>query len=237
MLDVFICDEDTGVTEYLKNLLLDNADDNIRVVTKHNSAELLAMIEINERIPDVLVMDIRLEKNNGIETVKLLQRLYPKIKVIYITGFVKYATAIFETEPSGFLLKPIKDTEFLQITKKVFDRVRDEKKNSILIKRNGSEVRLYRSDIVYAESHGRQVFIHNASGGIDVIYEKIDDLHKQLGASFVRSHKSYLINMKYIVRRINKEFYLSNGIVLPISKPNLKEATSRFIAFLGDIEE
>lgn len=237
MLDVFICDEDTGVTEYLKNLLLDNADDNIRVVTKHNSAELLAMIEINERIPDVLVMDIRLEKNNGIETVKLLQRLYPKIKVIYITGFVKFATAIFETEPSGFLLKPINDTEFLQITKKVFDRVRDEKKNSILIKRNGSEVRLYRSDIVYAESHGRQVFIHNASGGIDVIYEKIDDLHKQLGASFVRSHKSYLINMKYIVRRINKEFYLSNGIVLPISKPNLKEATSRFIAFLGDIEE
>ncbi len=237
MIDVFICDEDTAVAENLKNLIPEHSDYDVRVVTKRNEAELLGLIEINERIPDVLIMDIRPGERTGIDVVKSLQRLYPEIKVIYITGFINFATAIFETEPSGFLLKPIKEEQFLYIMEKVFGQVNKEKKNSILIKRNGTEVRLYRSDIVYVESHGRQVFIHNADGGVDVIYEKIDVLQEQLGASFVRSHKSFLINMKYIVRRINKEFFLANGIVLPISKPKLKEVSSRFVAFLGDIDE
>ena len=66
------------------------------------------------------------------------------------------------------------------------------------------------------------------------VYEKMDIMQDQLGSNFVRSHKSFLINMKYIVERNNQEFYLSNGSVLPISKPNLKEAKMKFIAYLGD---
>lgn len=237
MLDVFICDEDAAVAEHLKKLVSGYAEYDTKVVITSNEAELLGLVEINERIPDVLIMDIRPGEKNGIDTVKLLQQHYPEIKVIYITGFINFATAIFETEPSGFLTKPLKEEEFLHILEKVSGQVRKKKENSILIRRNGTEIRLFRSDIVYAESRGRQVFIHNADGGVDVIYEKIDVLQEQLGASFVRSHKSFLINMKYIVRRTNKEFFLTNGIVLPISKPNLKDASARFVAFFGDICE
>ncbi len=236
MLDVFICDKDINVTALLRNLIQKSTDD-VRIVIKNSSMELLRFIEINDRIPDVLIMDIGNEESNSIDVVKSLQKIHPWIRVIYITDFICFATAIFETEPSYFLTKPLQETEMLRAIEKVFNRAKAEKKNSVLIKRNGAEIRLYHNDILYAESHGRQIFIHSIDGGIDVIYEKIDILHNQLGASFVRSHKSFLINMKYIKKRINKEFFLTNGIVLPISKPNLKEASSRFVAYCGDIRE
>ena len=87
---------------------------------------------------------------------------------------------------------------------------------------------------MYLESQGRKLVIYLADGKKIEIYEKMDAIHEQLGGSFIRSHKSFLINMKYITERTNKEFYLSDGKVLPISKPNLKEAKIKFISYLGE---
>ena len=62
----------------------------------------------------------------------------------------------------------------------------------------------------------------------------MDAMQERLGASFIRSHKSFLINMKYITERTNKEFYLLDGKALPISKPNLKDAKIKFVSYLGE---
>ena len=103
-----------------------------------------------------------------------------------------------------------------------------------MIKTNGSEVLIYRREIIYVESQGRKLVFHINNGHEIGVYEKMDAIQEQLGSTFVRSHKSFLINMKYIVERNNQGFCLSNGSVLPISKPNLKEAKMKFIAYLGE---
>ena len=117
---------------------------------------------------------------------------------------------------------------------KVSKEIEFENNDSFIIKTNGSEMKLYRREILYVESQGRKLNLHTISGKRTEIYEKMDAIQEVLGATFVRSHKSYLINMKYIIERTNQEFCLTNGEVLPISKPNLKEAKMKFISYLGD---
>lgn len=234
MLEIFACDDDKNITEFLKFFIMKHFGDDYKVVTMNCCRELIGMIEINEHVPDILIMDINLQDGNGIETVRHLQERHPNLRVIYLTGIINYATAIFETNPAYFLVKPINENQLIDAITKVSKDIEFDKSDSIVVKTNGSEIILYRRDIVYVESQGRKLVLHMSDSKKNEIYEKMDTMQKQLGATFIRSHKSFLINMKYIVERTNKEFYLSDGTVLPISKPNLKEAKIKFISYLGE---
>ncbi len=236
MFDIFVCDDDINITNFIKFFIMKHFGDSYKVVTMNSSQELIGMVEMNERVPDILIMDIVLKDGNGIETVKYLQKHHPKLKVIYLTGIINYATSIFETNPAYFLVKPINENSMIDAIKKVSQEIEFEKSDSIVIKTNGSEIILYRKEIMYVESQGRKLEIFMADGNRIEIYEKMDILQTRLGRAFIRSHKSFLINMKYINERTNKEFYLSNGKVLPISKPNLKAAKLKFISYLGECQ-
>lgn len=234
MFEIFVCDDDINITEFLKFFIMKHFGDEYKVVTMNRCQELIGMIEINERVPDILIMDINLKDGNGIETVKRLQKNHSKLKVIYLTGIINYATAIFETNPAYFLVKPINENNLIDAITKVSKEIEFDKSDSIVIKTNGSEIILYRREIMYVESQGRKLVLYMSDGKKNEIYEKMDIIQEQLGATFIRSHKSFLINMKYITERTNKEFYLSDGKVLPISKPNLKDAKIKFISYLGE---
>ena len=56
-------------------------------------------------------------------------------------------------------------------------------------------------------------------------------MQERLGSSFIRCHKSYLVNIKYISERVNQEFLLINGAKIPISKTKLKEVREWFTEY------
>ncbi len=234
MLDIFVCDDDLNITEFLKFFIMKYFGDDYHVITMNQCQKLIGMIEIAGHVPDILIMDINLKDGNGIETVKLLQGKHPKIKVIYLTGIIQYATPIFATNPAYFLVKPINENQLCDAITKVSRDIEMERDDTIVLKTNGSEMILYKKEIMYMESQGRKLILHMQDGSENVIYEKMDVFQEKLGKPFVRSHKSFLINMRYIRERTNKEFYLLNGTVLPISKTNLKDAKVKFILYLGE---
>lgn len=234
MFEIFVCDDDVNITEFLKFFIMKHFGNAYCVVTMNKCRELIGMIEMNERIPDILIMDINLKDGNGIETVKLLQKEHPKLKVIYLTGTINYATSIFETNPAYFLTKPIIEDKLCTALEKVSKEIEIDRNDSFVVKTNGSEIILYRREIVYVESQGRKLILYMLNGKKTEIYEKMDVLQEMLGSTFVRSHKSFLINMKYITERANRVFCLTDGKVLPISKQNLKEAKIKFISYLGE---
>lgn len=233
MFEIFICDDDVNITEFLKFFIMKHFGEDYRIVTMHRCQELIGMIEINGRIPDVLIMDINLKDGNGIEAIKTLQESHPSLKVIYLTGNINYATAIFETKPVYFLTKPIDEEKLYAALEKGIKQIEFDRNDSIVVKTNGSENILYRRNILYVESQGRRLVLYMVDGKRFEIYEKMDVLQELLGKSFVRSHKSFLINMKYIVGRTNKEFCLSDGKIIPISRSNFNEAKNRFLSYLG----
>lgn len=234
MIDVFVCDDDVNITDFLKFFIMKHFGADYKVVTMNSCQELIGMIEFNEHVPDILIMDINLKDGNGIETIKHLQNHHPTLKVIYLTGVINYATEIFETTPAYFLVKPINENQLKDAITKVSKGIEFEKNDSVVIKTNGSETKIYRRDILYVESSGRKLTLYMTDCKTVQIYEKMDDFQETLGAGFVRSHKSFLVNMKHITERTNKEFFLENGTVIPISKSNLKDVKIKFISYLGE---
>lgn len=56
---------------------------------------------------DIAFLDINLEESSGLELTRSLQRLYPRINIIFCTGYSEYALEAWEMYCSGYLMKPV----------------------------------------------------------------------------------------------------------------------------------
>lgn len=71
-----------------------------------NGTEALAFAREKERL-DVAFCDIEMKKMNGLTLGDELLKLFPKLNLIYTTGFSEYAVDAIGMRCSGYILKPI----------------------------------------------------------------------------------------------------------------------------------
>ncbi len=80
---VFIVDDQAIIKESLQQVL--NARDDIMVVGSSDcSSDLYSVMETLR--PDVVLMDIRLKEENGIEATRRIKLIYPDCRVIMLSG-------------------------------------------------------------------------------------------------------------------------------------------------------
>ena len=105
MINIVLADDHKIMIEGLRSFISHNED--IMVLgTAGNGEELLKLMEKSAKV-DVAVLDIEMEKLNGVETTKILQREYPGTKVL-ILSMHKEKQLIMELMKlgiSGYLLK------------------------------------------------------------------------------------------------------------------------------------
>ena len=72
--------------------------------------------------PDVVVMDIRMPKLNGIEATKQIKQQYPSIAVLILTAFDtdQYIFALLEAGAAGYLLKGVHAYELIDAIRAVY---------------------------------------------------------------------------------------------------------------------
>lgn len=56
---------------------------------------------------DIAFLDIDMRIINGLEMAKVLQKIYPKINIIFVTGYAEYALDAFQLYASAYLTKPV----------------------------------------------------------------------------------------------------------------------------------
>ncbi|MDD3225215.1 MAG: response regulator transcription factor [Clostridium sp.] len=115
MIRVMISDDQAIVREGLKKIL--SLDNEIEVVSEaSNGYEVLE--NLNKHIVDVILMDVRMPKMNGIKTSNIVKKNYPNIKIIILTTFNE-DEYIFDGINSGINGYLLKDSEIDYIIKSI----------------------------------------------------------------------------------------------------------------------
>jgi len=72
--------------------------------------------------PDVVVMDIRMPKLNGIEATRQIKTMFPNIAVLVLTAYDsdQYIFALLEAGAAGYLLKGIRTHELIDAIRAVY---------------------------------------------------------------------------------------------------------------------
>ncbi|NOQ72195.1 MAG: response regulator [Crocinitomix sp.] len=122
-ISIGIVDDDALIVNLLKNFLDGQEDMDVRL-TASNGKDCLQKLKELDAVPEILLMDLKMDEMNGIETTQVLKKEYPNIKTIIISSHYKVSFMGFmlKTGVSAFAPKGISTKDLLLMIKEVKQR-------------------------------------------------------------------------------------------------------------------
>lgn len=182
---------------------------------------------------DVIFLDIKMAKISGIELSNIIREKNKDVDIVFVTGFFKYALHGYRVGALQYLIKPIKISDLYLCLNKVQDRINDKSEVSILIIETTKKIiKLKCNEIHYCIMFSPYIDIHTSSGKI-TLRKKISEIEELLPSEyFVRCHRSYIVNLKYIKLILKNHVLLEGDIEIPISRGKYKEINDAFINYI-----
>lgn len=191
---------------------------------------------IQQHQPDLIFLDIQMPKINGFEMLELVDE---KPSVIFATAFDEYAIKAFDTHAVDYLLKPFSQERFNKAIEKwqqqqpapknnlnelLDTAAQSPAQNNRIVVKNGSKIKIIPAhDIWYLEAADDYVKIYTQEGYF--LKNKTMGFFEQSldAAQFVRSHRSYILNIQQITRidpyeKDNHIAILKSGAKVPVSR-------------------
>ena len=196
------------------------------VVVLASVAELERLLVRDQ--PDILCINIELGAGeNGIQAVRRLLPLETTTQVVYTTASGSYHAAAYATHHAGFLVKPVTSAQVQQalqsaVQELFLQRDRLRRTRPLCLKHAGALYLVSPQDIVYAESHGRTLTVHVANKAADAesitVAMTLEQLKHALPDTFAQCHKSFLVNLAYVVKFAEDGITLKTGALVPVSQ-------------------
>ena len=119
MIKVLIADDQELIRQSLQIVLNSKQDIEVSDVAA-NGQEVIQCIRKNK--PDIILMDIRMPKMDGVQCTKIIKENYPQIKIIILTTFDddEYVFNALKYGASGYLLKGVSMGELSDAIRTVY---------------------------------------------------------------------------------------------------------------------
>lgn len=184
---------------------------------------------------EIIITEIGVEEENGIGAAKQVKELFGDVKMICMASTLENTEDIFEADPVYLLVKPIKREKLYEAVDRAIEQLEESEAASVTLISKSFIARVKTEDIYYVESERRILTVHCKEEDIKVNM-KLSDMEEQLPEYFLRVHQSYLVNMKQIRFFSSKGAELTDGSVIPVSRPRYAKTKEDFLLFLGEKE-
>ncbi|WP_428741674.1 LytR/AlgR family response regulator transcription factor [Tenacibaculum sp.] len=227
-LKVIVVDDEELARKRLENLIKEVSQFEL-VAQCQNGEDAIEKIE--SLLPDLIYLDIKLKDMSGFEILNKVKIPVAPI-IIFVTAYDKFAIKAFDNFAFDYLLKPFKDTRFLESANKAIEQFKLKKsisgenlsrllnyfeKNrnkinqtnklqSIPIRLGNKISFLDFNDIKYITASGYYAEIFSESKK-HLIRQSLSNLIVELDSDyFIRIHRSTIINLKFMLEIINSNF-------------------------------
>ncbi|MDD3393572.1 MAG: response regulator transcription factor [Clostridia bacterium] len=161
---------------------------------------------------DLIFMDINLGDIDGTILAAMAKKAHPKVEIVFATAYNSYAEKAFDIDALNYILKPFDPKRIEQTLQRFMKKrnkanlgketAKEEDKTAISkisISSDKKMILVDISDIVYIETGKRACIVH-AKGKSYTAVCSMNSFEERLKESgFFRIHKSYLINLKYVI--------------------------------------
>lgn len=154
---------------------------------------------------DLLFMDIDLNDMEGTTLAAAVKRMLPDAQIVFATAYSQYAVKAFELGVNNYILKPFDPDRVGRVLEKcqkdlsAGTQIPPYPANRLPICVNRTITLLDINQIVYIETCLRSCIIHTVSKDYTE-NQLLGEYEKRLTSyGFCRIHKSFLINLSYIV--------------------------------------
>lgn len=224
-----ICDDEAAEQEYVSGLVEKWASGREVTVKTFPSAESFLFQYEEEKDFDILLLDIEMDKMDGVELARRVRKDNEGVQIIFITGYTEYISEGYEVAALHYLVKPVKEEKLFSVLDRAAHNLKKNEK--VLVLSHGGEVlRVPLLTIRYLEVQQNYVTVHAAE---DVTVKKtLGEFEKELDQRFYRLGRSFIVNLTQIYKITKKEVFLKDGAILPLPRGQYEALNRAFIARL-----
>ena len=212
--EILIVDDNADIRNILNELIID-AGYKTRVAANYNQA----LSEIDKKIPDVAILDVKLDKgdNDGIQLLSHIKSKNKDVPVIIISGHANIEMAINSLKHGAFefVEKPFDQARLLNFISRAVENLSLKSQNkeyenklfsSYDLIGNSKNITTIRDQIEKISITESRIFICGPSGsGKELIARKIHKKSKRSSNSFVILNGALLDNNKYELELFGEE--------------------------------
>jgi len=220
-LKIIICDDVLADRTSLQSIIetyLNEINATVDICAYENGEAFtreLSYIKTDE--PSIVFLDIYMPGIDGIEVARKIRETNKNMIIVFTTTSPDHGLDGYSVKALQYLLKPItypqlKDT--LDDCMSVFaDALR-----YIEVVTNKITTKIPLKDVLYIEILAHDCLIHTMTG-ITKCRFTLDEMEQQLiGSTFLRTHRSFIVNMRFIKSVAENDFILIDYTAVPIRK-------------------
>ncbi|HVW97865.1 MAG TPA: LytTR family DNA-binding domain-containing protein [Mucilaginibacter sp.] len=251
MLKALLVDDEINNLNSLEFMLLHDCE-GIAVTGKAQNAAQARDCLLSEHI-DIIFLDINMPGEDGFQFLKSI--VSENYNIIFITAYNEYALQAIKASAVDYILKPVNIDELQKAVEKVkrlavnpvanrqgqvlvqhlVDTInKRQPPNKIALPQLGSISFIDVDDIVSLQADSNYTIIHLQNMQKVVISKTLREFEDLLdGHPFVRIHKSYIVNLKYV-----REYCTTDGGIVKMTDGNQWSVSRRQLdAFLSKMKQ
>lgn len=215
---IALCDDNPYDLELLRGYLAELKSCHLHgEILCFSSGQQLVEAYRDGRRFDLAVLDMCMDRLNGMETARLIRTLDADVPLLFATSTPDFAVEGYTVGAYRYLLKPIDKAFFLESVKQLLGRSTAQSHYFTFTGERGM-TKISHRDILYLESAGRTVTLHTATE-THTFPGKIGDIGEALAPfGFIRVHKSYVANLHRVVNLYKETVHLEEGASLPLGR-------------------
>ncbi|NND78238.1 MAG: response regulator transcription factor [Flavobacteriales bacterium] len=170
---------------------------------------------------DLMFLDLKMPEISGKEILELLP---PNLPVVMVTSDTAFAVESYNYNVVGYVVKPITLGGFL----KVIERLKDQlvEPEFIFVKEGTARIKIHFNELLYIKSESNYVAFYTESKRVMSLM-RLTDLETQLPGSFLRVHRSFIVNTNFIQHISARELKIKDTVI-PISASFREAVSSHF---------
>lgn len=182
---------------------------------------------------DVVFLDIEMPEMDGIELCRHIRQVSPEALVIFISNHASLVFQTFEVQPFRFIRKSQYRQMLPDLARSVAERLEARQHNTVVITETSSGD-LYSFDLqklLYVESQRKEcLFVTEQE--TTAVRCPLKLVEQQLpNASFLKPHRSYLVNCAHVFHITRSSIILTNRQEIPIGRGHLDEVRQQFLSY------
>jgi two-component system LytT family response regulator len=247
MIKAIIIDDEPYCCEILAAMLESDCSDVKLVGICNNAFDGLTTIRQNS--PDLVFLDVEMPKMNGFEMLEKLPSI--NFHLIFTTSYDQYALKAIRFSAIDYLLKPIDREELKRSVEKVKDRfqptipqqleilmekLRQPKQvNKIALPSMEGLQMIPVDSIISCESDDNYTELKLKNGKKLMVTRSLKDLEESLEPySFIRVHRSHVVNLNEIEKYIKGEggyLLMSDGTTIDVARTKKEVLLKRLLPY------
>ena len=177
---------------------------------------------------DLLFLEIALPRINGLVAAAALRKKHVPVDLVFITEMKQYVYEGYVYHAYDFLVKPASAKTVGKMMQRYVDERLSRHTEFLNVYVQGSMQSISLAQVLYFESRKRKIAAVMERGELE-FYLTMDELSERLSeAEFLRCHRSYFVNVRYVAQVQSDQILMNNGERVPVSRSFLKQIRQYF---------